>query len=90
MIQVDKKDGESNDSLMRRFTRKVQGSGVLILKKKRQFRTKKQNKRQRRESALMRNKRKAEREYLIKIGKIEVHSKFGARGNTKGRNKKKD
>lgn len=71
MIHEDKKENESNDSLMRRFSRKVQSTGILDTVKKSKFHQPKPNKAARKESAIRRKKRREEREYQIKIGKIE-------------------
>jgi ribosomal protein S21 len=83
VINVEKKEGESNDSMMRRFTRKVQSSGTLIRKKKGQYRQKEPNKRARRISAIRRTKAQQERAYLIKIGKLEETPRFGPRKKAK-------
>lgn len=74
-----KKEGESNESLMRRFTRRVQSTGVLNRVKKRQFLTKKPNKRAQRLSAIRRTETAKEREHLRKIGKLDELDK-GTRG----------
>jgi len=79
VITVEKKEGESNDSVMRRFTRKVQSSGVLIRKKRGQYREKEPNKRAKKISAIRRTRSKAERAYLIKVGKLEETPRFGPR-----------
>ncbi|MFA6028099.1 MAG: 30S ribosomal protein S21 [Patescibacteria group bacterium] len=80
MVEVAKKTGESNESVVRRFVRKIQASGKLLQAKKNQYRQPKQNKRRVRESAIRRAKASAEREYLRKIGKLE-ESVFSARGS---------
>lgn len=79
MINVEKKEGESNDSVMRRFNRKIQSSGVLIRKKRAQYREKAPNKRARRLSAIRRTRAQDERAYQIKIGKLEETPRFGPR-----------
>lgn len=71
VIDVNKKEGESNESLMRRFTRRVQSTGVLNRVKKRQFLAKKPNKRAVRLAAIRRGKMAEEREFLRKIGKLD-------------------
>ena len=59
MIQVVKKDPkESTESLLRRFTRKVQQSGVMAITKQNQYFEKELSKRERRERAIIRNQRK--------------------------------
>ena len=60
MIQVTRKDGkESADAMLRRFTRKVQQSGVLATEKNQQFHTKPLSKVERRKSAIARKNYKA-------------------------------
>lgn len=88
MITVDKKENESNGSLMRRFSRKVQSTGLLIQKKKRLFHEKEPNKRAKRDSAIRRKRSQDERAYLIKVGKIEETPAFGP-GRFNKNNKKK-
>lgn len=85
MISLKKKDSESNESLMRRFSRKVQSTGVLNRVKKAQFFTKKPKKRAVRLAAIRKTELAQEREYLRKIGKLDEYmDKHG-----KGKNKKK-
>ena len=71
MIEVKKKEGESNESLLRRFNRKVQQSGVLLTVKKRQFQLKQKSKNIQRTEAVRRSKIRATKDYLRKIGKLE-------------------
>lgn len=55
MIQVTRKDGkESAEAMLRRFTRKVQQSGLLAAAKQNQFFTKPLSKTERRKSAIAR------------------------------------
>lgn len=71
MIQVTKKDPkESTESLIRRFTRKVQQSGLIIEAKSRQYHEKPLSKRDRRSKAIVRRARKD-----IKIQKIKLGQK---------------
>lgn len=59
MIQVTRKDSkESTENLLRRFTRKVQQSGVMATVKQNQYFEKPISKRERRERAIIRNERK--------------------------------
>ncbi len=68
MIQVTRKDSkESVESLLRRFGRKVQQSGVLATVKEAQHFEKPLSKRERRERAIVRRARKA-----IKIKKLKL------------------
>ena len=78
MVKVEKNDGESNESLIRRFVRKVQTSGRLIQAKKNMFVQPKPNKRQLRQSAIRKKKIEEEKDYLRKIGKLEDNKdKYG-------------
>jgi len=59
MIQVTRKDSkESTENLLRRFTRKVQQSGVLAVAKQNQYFEKPISKTERRTRAIIRNERK--------------------------------
>lgn len=68
MIQVTKKDArEPVESLLRRFTRKVQQSGVLAEAKQVQYFEKPISKRERRRKAIVRRERK-----LVKVKKLRL------------------
>ncbi len=73
MIEVKKRDNESSESLVRRFTKRVQQSGVLLRAKKRRFYEPAPNKRELRVDALRRNHIRQEREILRKLGKLEEY-----------------
>ena len=69
MIQVTKKDPkESLESLLRRFNRKVQQSGVVATVKQGQYFEKPTSKRDRRKKAIVRRERKALKLKKIKLG----------------------
>lgn len=55
MIEVKKKERERYESLLRRFNREVQQSGILTIVKKNRFFEPEQNRRLRRESAIRKN-----------------------------------
>lgn len=67
-VEVKKKERETTGSLLRRFTRRVQQSGILIRARKVRFYTPERTRRERRLSALHRERIKAERERLRKLG----------------------
>ncbi|MDX1535677.1 MAG: hypothetical protein R3346_02885 [Candidatus Spechtbacterales bacterium] len=69
-IEVKRKDNESVGSLSRRFVQKVRRSGVLYEVRQRQYVSPKKNKRARKDSALIRAKRKKEYEKARKWGKF--------------------
>ncbi len=70
MIQVTKKDSkESVENLLRRFSRKVQQSGVLAEAKQGQYFEKDESKRDRRRKAIVRRARKADKIKKLKLGR---------------------
>ena len=70
MIQVTRKDSkESVENLLRRFTRKVQQSGVLASAKQSQYFEKPLSKRERRAKAIVRRQRKADKIKKLKLGR---------------------
>ena len=71
MIEVKKKENESIGSLLRRFSKKVQQSGLLLQARGSRFFEKGKSRTERRKSALRRNKIVVEREKLKKLGKLE-------------------
>jgi ribosomal protein S21 len=69
MIQVTRKDSkESTESMIRRFGRKVQQSGVLATVKQIQYFEKPISKRDRRKKAIVRRERKADKATRAKLG----------------------
>ena len=83
MLEVKRKDGESFESLIRRFTKKTIQSGKILQAKKVRFFSKGKTKRALKEGALRRNKIGSKMDYLKRIGKLED---FGFK---KGKNNKK-
>ena len=71
MAEVRKKDGESFESLIRRFSRKTLQSGRLIQAKKIRFHKKDESDLAKKESALRRDKMRKQRDYLKRIGKLD-------------------
>ncbi len=70
MIQVSRKDSkESVENLLRRFSRKVQQSGVLAEAKQGQYFEKPLSKRERRAKAIVRRARKADKIKKLKLGR---------------------
>ena len=71
MVEVKRKPNESVGSLLRRFNRFVQQSGVLVKAKKSQFRIKKQTDRKEKQAAIMGMHLSALRKHLEKMGKYD-------------------
>jgi ribosomal protein S21 len=67
-IKVRKKEGETNQSLLFRFSRKIKQSGVLTEARKRQFKDREPNKRKKRLSAIYKSQKTKEYERMKKLG----------------------
>lgn len=72
MVEVKRKDGESFESLLRRFNRKIQQSGVLIRARKIRFFEPGRSRNMLRESAMRRAENREKREELKKLGKLNL------------------
>jgi len=79
MLEVKKQQTESSQSLIRRFTRGMQQSGILFGVRKRQFKQKTKSRLAKKNAAIRREKSKIEYEKLRKLGKLEKKT------NVKGR-----
>ena len=71
MVEVKRKPNESVGSLMRRFNRFVQQSGVLVKAKGNQFRKKKKTERKEKNAAIMGMHLNSLRKRLEKLGKYD-------------------
>ena len=76
VIEVRKKRGETTRNLLRRFSRSVQQSRILINARKLKFYDKGKSKRDRKESALRRIKIGKEKEKLRKLGLLEEEPRW--------------
>lgn len=70
MVEVRRREYETTGAMLRRFTRRVQQSGILVRVRKERFYKSKSTKRQMRERALRRIRVAKERERLEKLGKL--------------------
>lgn len=70
MPETKRKKGESFESLLRRFKKKIQQSGILLQSRKIRYFERPRNRNKRRADALRRIAITAEREYLKKIGRL--------------------
>ena len=71
MAEVKRKKGETFDSLLRRFQRRVQQGGVILEVRKNRFRNSAENRNKKRRSALRRVAKKSQYEYLYKTGQLK-------------------
>lgn len=81
MVEVKRREGESFESLLRRFNRKIQQSGVLVRARKIQFYEPPKSRNLARVSARRRAELTEAREELKKMGKLVVSSRFQKRGH---------
>ena len=70
MVEVRKREKESTGSLLRRFTRKVQQSRILIQARRDEYRHRRKSKAKKRKDALKREEKRKEYDRLRKLGKI--------------------
>ena len=73
-VKVEKQDSENNTSLLRRFTKRVQASGILPRVKSIRFNSRQASDLKKKRQTLKRIERIKEREKLIKLGKIPERS----------------
>ena len=80
MVEVRRRQNETSGALLRRFTRRIQQSGILIRARKERFYHGKPTKRVVRERALRKIKVTKERTRLEKLGKLKPkEKKWGSR-----------
>lgn len=70
VIEVKRKEGESVEGMLRRFSKRVQQSGLILKTKKRRFREAPKSKRLQRQAALRRLAIRTRKEYLRKTGQL--------------------
>lgn len=74
MVHVVRKDRETSGSLIRRFTKRVQETGILLQARKIKFYIRPKSKNLRKQAALRREQLRKEYERLEKLGKPEQES----------------
>lgn len=70
-LEIKKQERETSQGLIRRFTKSVQQSGILVRARGIQFRKRKKSKDMRRKAALRREVKQKEYEKLKKLGKTK-------------------
>ncbi|MFH1451225.1 MAG: hypothetical protein ABIF89_01275 [bacterium] len=71
-LEVKKQERETSQSLVRRFSKVVQQSGVLIHARQTRFRKKDKSRQMAKRAAVRRETKKKEYEKMAKLGKIVV------------------
>lgn len=69
-LEVKKGEKENSQNLIRRFTKKVQQSGILVWARGRRFHKRIKSKNMRKKAAMRREKLRKEYEKLEKLGKV--------------------
>lgn len=69
-IRVEKNERETNQSLIRRFTKRLKSSGLIRAVKRRRFHQRPKSEQMKRKSALRRLEKQAEVAKMKKLGKI--------------------
>lgn len=70
-LEVRKKEKETSQNLIRRFTKRVQQSGVLLQARKNMFKHRQKSDETKKRAALRREQLKKEYQVLKKLGKLE-------------------
>jgi len=71
MIEVKKKNKETAESLIRRFSRRIQQSAVLVQARKNRFRRDEKSKTEKRQEAIYKVKIRKEIDRMKKLGKFD-------------------
>ncbi len=71
MVEVSRRKAEKIESMLRRFKKQLQRSGVLVLARGGKYFERKKSKGLARKDALKRKELREEKEYLRKIGKLD-------------------
>jgi len=74
-LEIKKKERESVQGLIRRFTKSMQRSGILIRARKSRFKQRTKSKKMKRKSALRKEEKRKEYEKLRKLGKLQERYK---------------
>ncbi|MDD2731904.1 MAG: hypothetical protein PHI53_01760 [Candidatus Pacebacteria bacterium] len=69
-LEIKKQERETSQSLVRRFSKRIKKSGILIRARKIQFKKRPKSEQMKKRSALRREELKKEYEKLSKLGKI--------------------
>jgi ribosomal protein S21 len=78
-VEVTKGPNENNLSVLRRFTKRVQGSGVLPRVRSKRYAERQKSENVKRAKTLTKLKKKEEINELIKLGKMQEMTRFTRR-----------
>ena len=78
-LEIKKEERETSQNLVRRFSRRMKQSGILLRARKSRFRQKAKSPQMKKRSALRREELKKKYEKLEKLGKIDAKRKYKRR-----------
>jgi ribosomal protein S21 len=70
VLEIKKRERETSQSLIRRFTRSLQQSGILVRARKTRFRKREKSRQMKKRAALRREEKRKEYERLKKLGQL--------------------
>lgn len=70
-LEITKKEKENTQNLIRRFTKALQESGILVRARKIRFKEREKSEEMKKRAALRREEMKKKYEILEKLGKLE-------------------
>ena len=76
MVEVKRKKGETFESFLRRFNKRLQQSGKIILARKLRFHEKDLSRNLKKKVALKRQELRDKKEYLKKIGSLKDDTNY--------------
>ncbi|MDD5145141.1 MAG: 30S ribosomal protein S21 [Candidatus Pacebacteria bacterium] len=76
-VEVKKQERETTQGLIRRFTKRIQKSGILIEARKKRFHSRVKSKDMKKRSALRKEESRIERGKLEKMGLLKEKSRRG-------------
>jgi ribosomal protein S21 len=83
VVNVKRKKGESFESLLRRFSRRMQASGKMLQAKKIRFHKDAPSKGTLKKSALRRKRASEKRDYLLRTGRLVEEVRRGGPGSNR-------
>ena len=78
-VEVEKNNNESSANVIRRFTKRVQGAGIIPRMRKNRYYARTKSENVRRAARLKKLDKKAEYEKQLKLGKIQERPQRGRR-----------
>lgn len=78
-LEIKRNERETSQNLVRRFSRRMKQSGILLRARKARFKKRAKSRQMRKKSALRREQLKKEYEQMEKMGKANNNGKYKAK-----------